>query len=138
MWTSLQRLLCACVLSFAVLQGAQAAPKQQNVVGTASWYGLQFEGRPMANGCPFRREDIMTAALAWPLGTVLRVTNLDNGRSVVVQVRDRGPYVGHRVLDLSEAAATQLGFRDDGLAHVWVQVLRVGPLPPCPHKRLRT
>lgn len=138
MRTSLQRLLCACVmLSVVAAPCAQAEQPRAATLGTASWYGMHFQNRTMADGCPFRREAPTTAALRWPLGTLLRVTNLDNGRSLDVQVRDRGPYVGGRVLDLSEGAATQLGFHDVGLAHVRVQVLRQSALPVCPRKRLR-
>src|SRR3954464_8204377 len=79
-------------------------------VGTASWYGDYFEGRPTASGEPFNMYDMTAAHLTLPLGTLVRVTNLRNHRSVIVRINDRGPYVDGRIVDLSFNAARVLHF----------------------------
>ena len=89
-------------------------------VGTASWYGADFHGLPTANGEVFDRERITAAHPTLPLPSVARVTNLENGRVVDVRVNDRGPFVGDRLIDLSQAAARKLGFEGEGLAPVRV------------------
>jgi rare lipoprotein A len=88
-------------------------------VGLASWYG-QHQGRLMANGEPFDSRALTAASRTLPLGSWIRVLNLRNGKSVEVEVTDRGPNkrLRNRVLDLSEAAAKQLGFERDGLTVV--------------------
>src|SRR5579862_2033931 len=84
-------------------------------VGTASWYGDYFEGRPTASGEPFDMYDMTAAHLTLPLGTLVRVTNLHNHRSVIVRINDRGPYVDGRIVDLSYNAARVLHFDQQGL-----------------------
>lgn len=104
-------------------------------VGTASWYGAAFHGRPTANGEIFDKERVSAAHPTLPLPSIVRVTNLENGRSVDLRVNDRGPFVGDRLIDLSEAAARELGFRDQGLAKVRVQFVSLAPArgsPPTP------
>jgi rare lipoprotein A len=91
--------------------------------GTASWYGADFHGLPTANGEVFDKEQITAAHPTLPLPSIVRVTNLDNGRSVDVRVNDRGPFVGDRLIDLSQAAARKLGYEDRGLAPVRVEFL---------------
>ena len=96
-------------------------------VGIASWYGKQHQGRKMANGKPFDRRKFTAAAWNIPLGTVLRVVNLKNGLSVTVTVTDRGPHPRlSRVLDLSEAAAIELDYVDEGLTSVFILPVRTG------------
>jgi rare lipoprotein A len=89
-------------------------------VGLASWYGLQHQGKTMANGKPFDGRALTTASRTLPLGSWIRVFNLRNGKSVDVQVTDRGPNkrLRGRILDLSEAAAKKLGFKREGLTAV--------------------
>jgi rare lipoprotein A len=94
-------------------------------LGTASWYGKFFQGRTTASGVPFDENQLTCAHRTLPLGSVLRVTNLENNRSVVVTVNDRGPVPENRVIDLSHAAANALGFSDRGLAPVKVEL--IGP-----------
>src|SRR5512146_458830 len=77
--------------------------------GVASWYGSEFQGLPTASGQPFNMEGMTCAHKDLPLGTRVRVTNLLNGRKAELEVTDRGPYVGKRVLDVSMAAAKRLG-----------------------------
>ena len=92
---------------------------------TASWYGAYFEGRPMANGKPFKAADPTTAAhKSLPFGTKLLVKNPATGRSLVVTVKDRGPYVKGRDLDLSRAAARKLGYARRGLANLVILARR--------------
>ena len=87
-------------------------------VGRASWYGRRFQGQPTASGEPFDRTLLTCAHPTLPIGSLVKVTNLDNHRSIMVRVNDRGPIVPGRIVDLSYAAAHALGFRREGLAHV--------------------
>lgn len=91
--------------------------------GIASWYGPGFEGRRMANGKVFRTLRESAAMRVVPLGSLVRVTNLDNGRWMLVQVTDRGPYIRGRVIDLSLAAAFRLGVVPHGIARVRVETV---------------
>lgn len=94
------------------------------IASTASWYGPGFHGRRTANGEAFD-QDAMTAAHPYlPFGTRVKVTNVRNGRSVVLRVNDRGPYVGGRVIDVSRRAASELGMLSSGTAPVSLKVLR--------------
>ncbi len=81
-------------------------------VGLASWYGKQFHGRTTASGEDFDMFELTAAHKQLPLGTYVKVTNLRNGKWIIVRVNDRGPYVGHRIMDLSYSAARMLNFRD--------------------------
>ncbi len=94
--------------------------------GTASWYGSKFHGRRTSSGEPYDMYDMTAAHRSLPLPTYVRVTNLDNGRSTVVRVNDRGPFVDDRLIDLSYAAATRLGVIDNGTARVRVRALTPG------------
>jgi len=91
--------------------------------GIASFYGHGFSGKPTASGELFDPQALTCAHRTLPFGTRLRVTNLANGRSVVVRVNDRGPFSKHRVLDLSESAARALDMIGAGTANVRVEVL---------------
>lgn len=96
--------------------------------GIASWYGPNFHGRPTANGEVFD-QNLMTAAHpTLPIPSIVEVTNLENGRQVILRLNDRGPFVDDRMIDLSRGAATQLGFIGRGLARVRVRYL--GPAHP--------
>ncbi len=94
--------------------------------GIASWYGRKFHGRKTANGERYDMYALSAAHKTLPLPTLVRVTNLENGRQVIVRVNDRGPYVKNRLIDLSYAAARQLGFAGKGTARVRVQALEHG------------
>ncbi len=89
--------------------------------GLASWYGSNFHGRMTANGEIFDRDSIAAAHTTMPLPSYARVTNLQNGHSMIVRVNDRGPFHGNRVIDVSERAAAALGFRNQGTAKVRVE-----------------
>lgn len=103
----------------------------ERVTGGATFYADKFEGRRTASGIPFRQNQMVAAHRAYPFGTLLRVTNLANDRTVNVRVVDRGPFGGaanarRTMLDLSRRAATQLGYTDEGRAQVRVEVLEWG------------
>ena len=100
-----------------------AAPAPKHVIGQASWYGAQFANRPTASGTPFDPEKLTAAHRKLPLGTKVVVTNLHNGRSVMVTINDRGPYCGNREIDLSYRAARVLGMVQRGVARVKIEPL---------------
>lgn len=91
--------------------------------GVASWYGEEFNGWLTASGEPYNMEDLTAAHRTLPLGTVVRVTNVNNGRQVRVRINDRGPYVNGRILDLSYKAAGRLGMVEGGTATVLLEVV---------------
>ncbi len=91
--------------------------------GTASYYGPGFHGKLTANGETFDMHAMTCAHLTLPFGTLLHVTNLDNGGEVVVRVNDRGPYVGGRIIDLARGAAEELGMIESGTAEVMLRVI---------------
>jgi rare lipoprotein A len=91
--------------------------------GKVSWYGPGFQGRRTANGEIFDTNEMTMAHRSLAFGSKVRVTNLDNGRSIVVRVNDRGPYVGGRIADLSHAAASRLGFLEDGVVHARIELI---------------
>ncbi len=92
-------------------------------VGIASWYGGKFHGRKTANGEIFDKNALTAAHKTLPLPVIARVTNLSNGRSVKVRINDRGPFIRGRLIDLSQAAANELGFIHHGTAKVRVEVI---------------
>jgi rare lipoprotein A len=94
------------------------------IEGTASWYGPGFFGNRTASGEVFRPGTLTAAHRSLPFGTMVRVTNLNNGRSTVVRINDRGPFVGNRVIDLGHGAAQQVGLVSSGVAPVRLEVLR--------------
>ncbi|HCO07456.1 MAG TPA: septal ring lytic transglycosylase RlpA family lipoprotein [Acinetobacter ursingii] len=89
--------------------------------GVASWYGRQFHGRKTASGDTFDMNELTAAHRSLPLNCYIRVTNKDNGKSVVVKVNDRGPFHGNRVLDLSYRAAKRIGITSAGTAKVSIE-----------------
>jgi rare lipoprotein A len=91
--------------------------------GVVSWYGAAFQDKPTASGERFDSEAMTMAHPTLPFGTQVKVTNLRNGRTVVVRVNDRGPFVGKRIADLSRAAAAQLGMMKRGVARARIEVL---------------
>lgn len=105
-------------------QVVAVGPIRFQVQGLASWYGPGFHGNYTANGERFNQYDLTAAHRYLPFGTRVRVTNLDNGRSVVVRINDRGPFVGDRVLDLSRGAAQILGTVSSGVSAVRLDILQ--------------
>jgi rare lipoprotein A len=106
----------------------KADPVGYNITGVASWYGWDFHGRLTANGEIFSANAITGGSPDLPLPCYAQVTNLDNGRTLLVRFNDRGPYVANRVIDLSERAATLLGYANIGTAHVRVKYVAAAPL----------
>lgn len=110
--------------------GIWYVPREQpnyDETGIASWYGADFHQKATANGELFDMNAVTAAHTTLPLPSMVEVTNLDNGRRIVVRVNDRGPFVGNRIIDLSQEAARQLGYDRKGLAKVRVRY--VGPAP---------
>ncbi len=97
-------------------------------VGTASWYGEYFEGKPTASGEDYDMYDMTAAHPTLPLGSYVKVTNLRNGKAVVVKVNDRGPIVPGRIIDLSFGAAQVLQFEQRGLQKVRIDLVKQHPL----------
>ena len=95
-------------------------------IGTASWYGEDFDGKPTASGEDYDMYDMTAAHPTLPLGSYVRVTNLRNGRAVIVKVNDRGPIVQGRIIDLSYGAAQALEFHKRGLQKVRLDVVKAG------------
>jgi len=93
-------------------------------VGVASWYGPNFHGKATANGETFNMNALTAAHPTLPLPSRVRVTNLENGRTLMLRVNDRGPFAKDRILDVSRRAAQLLGFAGDGTARVRVQLVR--------------
>ncbi|MEO1016767.1 MAG: septal ring lytic transglycosylase RlpA family protein, partial [Pseudomonadota bacterium] len=110
------------------VDGRWYTPRYERVYrqeGIASWYGEPFHGRLTANGEVFDRHSISAAHPTLPLPSVVKVTNLENGRWLELRVNDRGPFVGDRMIDLSQAAARELGFENAGLAKVRVEFIKL-------------
>jgi len=98
-------------------------PPNQYQAGTASWYGAYFQGRPTASTEPYNMYALTAAHKTLPLGTKVKITNVENRKQVVVRINDRGPYVAERVIDLSFEAARQLGVVERGLATVILEIV---------------
>ena len=90
--------------------------------GLASWYGGQHQGRRMADGAAFDMREMIAAHRSLAFGTIVRVTNLENGRAIKVRIRDRGPFIEGRIIDLSANAGRVLGITREGVARVRIEV----------------
>lgn len=118
------------------IMGKSYKPKHNpdyDVVGIASWYGDKFHGKPTATGEIYNKRDMTAAHKTLPLNSMLYVTNVETGKSIMVRLNDRGPFIGKRIIDLSEAAATALGTKGKGLGKVRVQY--AGPADPMAAKK---
>lgn len=109
---------------------AEKSKPQKTQTGLASYYARHFHGKETAGGEAFRNDELVAAHRTLPLGTRVRVTNLENGRSVTLRVVDRGATAGNRregvIIDVSQAAAKQLQMKKDGRVKVRVKVLELG------------
>jgi rare lipoprotein A len=120
--------LVALMLALAACGGAK--PKKDDTgkpiveMGKASWYGGKFHGGPTASGETYNKFSMTAAHKKLRFGTRVRVTNLKNGRSVIVRINNRGPYSKGRIIDMSEGAARKLGMIKAGVVPVRVEVLR--------------
>lgn len=122
--------ICAAILTLGVLPATisslsarETVAVVQTVNGTASWYGGKFHGRRTANGETYNMHALTAAHPSLPFGTQVVVTNQNNGRTVVVRINDRGPFIGGRIIDLSHKAASQIGMINSGTARVTLEVL---------------
>ncbi len=127
----MDRRLIAIVLSGALLAACHTMTPRAYApgfteTGIASWYGSDFHHKRTANGERFDMNGLTAAHRTLPFDSYVRVTNAANGRSVVVRINDRGPFVGDRIIDLSAKAARQLGMKDGGLARVRIEVVSLG------------
>ncbi|MGN6390405.1 MAG: septal ring lytic transglycosylase RlpA family protein [Burkholderiaceae bacterium] len=95
--------------------------------GEASYYGKEFAGRTMADGTPMQPDANAAASKTLPLGTEARVTNLENGKSATVEIRDRGPYVAGRIIDVTPKVAKTLEMKKEGVAPVVVKPIDLPP-----------
>ena len=102
-----------------------ASANGYNQRGIASWYGTKFQGELTSSREPYNLYDMTAASKSLPIPCYVKVTNLENGKWVVVKVNDRGPFVSDRIIDLSYAAASKLGYADKGTA--FVQVTAINP-----------
>ena len=112
------------------INGIKYTPKEEKNYyeeGIASWYGPNFHGKLTANGEIFNQYDITAAHKTLPLPSIVRVTNLENNREIIVRINDRGPFVGNRIIDLSLKSAQLLGIQQKGTAEVKLQLLDYGP-----------
>ncbi len=115
----IRKVLSAAAIAAALLSVSTAAAYAQ--CGGASWYGPGFHGKKAASGQTFNENAMTAAHPSLPFGTKLRVTDQRTGREVQVTINDRGPFVGKRIIDLSKAAATALGFRNRGVTSVCIE-----------------
>ncbi len=124
LWTvtlSAAFLLSGCSDGSAKPHGKTNKEPDFEQAGKASWYGPGFHGKKTANGELYNQNELTAAHRTLPLGTEVEVTNVKNGKSVAVAINDRGPYVRGRVIDLSRAAAIELGMKEKGLAAVQIE-----------------
>ena len=123
-------VLVAALLAASACATLPRSAGKAEEVGIASWYGGEFQGRSTASGEIFETNDMTAAHRTLPFGTHVMVTNLQNDRSVVVRINDRGPFVQGRIIDLSYAAARVLGIVGSGTARVRLETLGRSEAPP--------
>lgn len=111
-------LVVAIFLSSCAPYQARRTPQHYRTIGTASWYGPGFHGHRTSNGERYDQHDLTAAHRSLPFGSNIRVTNMDNGKAVVVRINDRGPFVRGRIIDLSKAAAQRIDMLGTGTARV--------------------
>ncbi len=128
----MQRIIIFIVLGGFLLSGSCSVSKNKKEFaryefyqkGEASWYGPGFNGKKTASGEIFDMNKLTAAHRKLPFGTKVRVTNLNNNKSVIVRINDRGPYKKGRIIDLSRKAAVQIGLAKSGIAPVKIEVLK--------------
>ncbi len=128
-------LLSGCAKRKKTVPAAPAAPRAavhagEEETGIASWYGHPYHGRPSSSGEIYDMEKLTAAHRTLPFNTMVSVLNLDNNREVEVRINDRGPFVNNRIIDLSKAAARQIGMLGPGTAKVRLRVVLVPELLP--------
>ncbi|MCF3110008.1 septal ring lytic transglycosylase RlpA family protein [Niabella sp. CC-SYL272] len=109
------------LLLFLLLLGLFSCSRKISETGKASYYADRFSGRKTASGAVFRQNKRTAAHPSLPFGTIVKVTNLKNGRKVKVRINDRGPFVQDRIIDLSKKSARKLGMLSDGVVPVKIR-----------------
>ncbi len=120
------------ITSCGIVRETTVIPSEKGAVlgqGVASWYGPDFHGKATANGEIYNMNDLTAAHRTLPFNTVVLVENLENGRSVVVRINDRGPYVDNRIIDLSRQAAREIDMINAGIAPVELFLIEEGDRP---------
>ena len=115
------------IMSLLFFSACQEKPQPYTQTGEASYYARMLEGRPTASGTTYRKDSLTAAHRTLPLGTVVKVTNLENNSEVTVEINDRGPYAKNRIIDLSRAAAKELQMMEGGTAEVKLEVVEPAP-----------
>jgi len=119
-------LLAGVLLTACHTFAPQAYRAGFSETGLASWYGPEFQRKRTASGERFDMNALTAAHRSLPFDSYVRVTNIATGRSVVVRINDRGPFVADRIIDLSARAARQLGIKEDGVVPVRIEVVKSG------------
>ncbi|RLD48659.1 MAG: septal ring lytic transglycosylase RlpA family lipoprotein [Bacteroidetes bacterium] len=130
----MQRIIVFIVLGGFLFSGSCSVSKNKKEFahyefyqkGEASWYGPGFNGKKTASGEIFDMNKFTAAHRKLPFGTKVKVTNLNNNKSVIVRINDRGPYKKGRIIDLSRKAAIQIGLAKSGIAPVKIEILKKG------------
>jgi rare lipoprotein A len=129
-WCLLWSLVAVIMAALALGRPVESSPPRPVQVGLASWYGPGFHGEETASGEIFDQREMVAAHRTLPLGSVIRVTNLENGRRVTLRVIDRGPYGRNfrkgTIVDVSRGAARRLRMIRDGIVKVRIDVVKVG------------
>lgn len=120
-------LLAPIFILMVIFLACQEKPIPYTQKGEASYYANMFEGRITASGAPYRKDSLTAAHRHLPLGTVVKVTNLENNHQVTVEINDRGPYSDNRIIDLSRSAAKKLKMINPGIADVKLEVVEPAP-----------
>ncbi len=115
-------LLCATICLMLFIQQTSFA-QQTKTEGIASYYADKFVGRTTANGDKYKHNKLTAAHKTLPFGTKVKVTNLNNKKTVIVVINDRGPFVKGRIIDLSKSAAKKLNFIDEGITKVRIKII---------------
>jgi rare lipoprotein A len=111
------------LLSVQFYQNKSFALENHSNIGLASWYGIEFQGKITASGRLFDMHEFTAAHKFLPFGTIVKVVNLRNGKEVIVNIIDRGPFSKKRIIDLSHAAAKTIGLVKRGIARVKIEVI---------------
>ncbi len=125
---SLTGIGCAAAPRFVIHREVEVSTAPNDFVpdGVASYYAEEFHGRKTSNGETFDMSQFTAAHQTLPFGTVVKVTNKENGRSVIVRINDRGPFLKDRIIDLSRAAAEKIGMIGPGTTEVHLEVVELG------------
>ena len=123
----MKSILIVCAFAASIVSCAGTKYEKPALIkyqtGISSWYGEWHRGHKTANGEIFNPDKLSAAHRKLRLGTIVKVTNLKNGKTIVVRINDRGPYVGKRILDLSREASRRLDFENDGLTKVKIEIV---------------